>query len=226
MLFVAVIGASAVLALALRGEWRSSSSDVPEETAARRGANVARLGQAIAVLLQSHNAPSSAERQQALAVLVEQPEPPNRLATLLEAAASDPTPIERDPLWPQLVEGLASVWRGERVAVGLDLILVESRPRARLAVVASLARVAVERLDDLTVAERQKLAERFIDLHHQLPPRLKEDVESAMRKLSGDDIAVLLREQGMGPGEELAIQREQRMAAEELLRTETLAPLR
>ena len=91
-------------------------------------------------------------------------------------------------------------------------MFTESRPRARDALVSSFAKVALERTGDLTPAQQQKLTEYFIDLHGKLPVYQKREVETAARKIGGNDVADLL--QGKSP-DNLEIHREYHQALED-----------
>ena len=145
--------------------------------------------------------------------LLTQGNAPTRLTLLLEAAAADPSAPDKDPLWPELVQGLATIWQGEAtISSGMDLMFTESRPRARDAVVSSFAKVALERSGELTPAQQQKLTEYFIDLHGKLPAYQKREVEAAARKIGGNDVADLL--QGKSP-DNLEIHREYHQALED-----------
>ena len=101
--------------------------------------------------------------------LLAQGDAPTKLTMLLEAAAADPTEPNKDPLWPDLIQGFSTIWQGDGISAGIDLMFTESRPRARDAVVSSFAKLALERAGELTPAQRQKLIESFIDLHNKLP---------------------------------------------------------
>ena len=127
---------------------------------------------------------------------------------LLEAAAADPSEPDKDPLWPELVQGLSTIWQGEPITSGMDLMFTESRPRARDAVVSSFAKLALERGGELTPAQNQKLTESFIDLHNRLPALQRREVEKASRKIAGNDVADLMQGKGMGSDDELEVQRE------------------
>ena len=140
--------------------------------------------------------------------LLSQGDAPTKLTMLLEAAAADPSEPDKDPLWSDMVRGLATIWQGETISSGMDLMFTESRPRARDAVVSSFAKLALERSGDLTPAQTQRLTEAFIDLHGKLPALQKREVEMAARKIAGNDVADLLQGKGMASDEELEVQRE------------------
>ena len=65
---------------------------------------------------------------------------------------------------------------------------------------------------ELTPAQQQKLSEYFIDLHGKLPAFQKREVETAARKIAGNDVADLL--QGKSP-DNLEIHREYEQALQE-----------
>jgi ABC-type phosphate/phosphonate transport system substrate-binding protein len=103
----------------------------------------------------------------------------------------------------------------------MDLMFIESRPRARDAVVSSFAKLALERSDELTPAQRQKLTEYFIDLHNKLPALQQHEVEAAARKIAGDDVADLMQGKGMASDDELQVQRDYKRALQESQRAVT-----
>jgi hypothetical protein len=131
---------------------------------------------------------------------------------LLEAAAADPSAPDKDPLWPELVQGLSTIWQGDSISSGMDLMFTESRPRARDAVVSSFAKLALERTGELTAAQQQRLTEYFIDLHNKLPAYQRREVETAARKIAGNDVADLM--QGKSP-DNLEVHREYERAIAE-----------
>jgi hypothetical protein len=133
------------------------------------------------------------ERKAELDALFAEPHVPQRLSTVLAAVADEPTPPEQDPLWQQVVASLAEVWRGDALTRGLDLMLAETRPRARRALVSSFAFLAnSEAARQLTPAQSQTLSNDFIDMYKQLPAAQQPEVLSALRKVAGPDVADIL----------------------------------
>jgi len=198
LLLVAIVGASAIIwALVPRSSKRQqadSDSETSEATPASPSAqaDLSRLRQAIEVLSRAHADLGGAERRGAMNDLLSQGDAPTKLTMLLEAAAADPSAPDKDPLWPELVQGLSTIWKDESITSGMDLMFTESRPRARDAIVSSFAKLALERTGELTPAQQQKLSEYFIDLHSKLPPYQKREVVAAARKIAGNDVANLL----------------------------------
>lgn len=198
LLLVAIVGASAIIwalvPTSSKRQQADSDSETSEATPASPSAqaDLSRLRQAIEVLSRAHADPGGPERRAAMNDLLSQDNAPTKLTLLLEAAAADPSAPDKDPLWPDLVQGLSTIWQGETIGTGMDLMFTESRPRARDAVVSSFAKLAVERTGELTPAQQQKLSEYFIDLHGKLPAYQKREVETAARKIAGNDVANLL----------------------------------
>lgn len=217
LLLVAIVGASAIWALVPTSSKRRNADPEAETSEAtpaspRAQADLSQLRRAIEVLSRSHDDLASSDRKVAMNNLLTQGDAPTRLTLLLEAAAADPSAPDKDPLWPELVQGLAKIWQGEAtISSGMDLMFTESRPRARDAVVSSFAKVALERTGELTPAQHQKLTEYFIDLHSKLPAYQKREVEIAVRKIGGNDVADLL--QGKSP-DNLEVHREYHEALE------------
>jgi len=134
-----------------------------------------------------------AARKAALDALFAEPNLPKKLSSVLEAVEADPTPPERDPLWQPLVASLADVWRGDALNHGLDLMIAETRPRARRALISSFAWLANSpRARELSPAQSQTLGNDFIDLYQQLPASQKPEVLSALRNVAGRDAADIL----------------------------------
>jgi len=218
-----IVGASAALwALAPSSKRRAADADGETAGAAPAAqvspgvqADLSRLRRAIEVLSRAHADLGDADRRGAMSDLLAQGDAPTKLTLLLEAAASDPTEPDKDPLWSDLVQGLSAIWRGEAISSGMDLMVTESRPRARDAVVSSFAKLALEHGDELTPPQRQKLTEYFIDIHHQLPALQQREVERGARKIAGNDVADLLEGKGMASDDELEVQRDYKRALRE-----------
>jgi hypothetical protein len=194
----------------------SDETSAPTHAASQAaGSDLTRLRQAIEVLSRSHADPAGADRRAAITDLLSQSEAPTKLTLLLEAAAADPTAPDKDPFWPDLVAGLSTIWRGESINSGIDLMYIESRARARDAVVSSFAKLALERGHELTFDQRQKLTEHFIDLRSRLPEMQQREVDAAARKIAGNDVADLMQGKGMGSDDELEVQREYKRSIHE-----------
>jgi hypothetical protein len=223
LLLVAIVGVSAAIwALAPTSKQRKADAggqtgEAAEATRASPSthADLSRLRRAIEVLSHAHADLAGSERRGAMNDLLSQGDAPTRLTMLLEAAAADPSEPDRDPLWPELVSGLSTIWQGESINAGVDLMFTETRPRARDAVVSSFAKLALERGGELTPAQNQKLTEAFIDLHNRLPALQRREVENASRKIAGNDVADLMQGKGMGSDDELEVQREYKRSLQE-----------
>jgi hypothetical protein len=144
----------------------------------------------------------------ALRALFNEPSRPLRLKRVLEAVAADPTPPREDPLWPDIVTPLSEQWTPEVFDKGRDLMLMEKRPRAKQALVASFAELATEHGDRFTPEQRQGLLTDFIDTYPVAEPEQKPAIEQAVRKIAGDDTADLLTGRGLNDGHKLKIQAE------------------
>lgn len=231
-LLLVIIGAGAAIwALApkfkrQKADQGSETTEAVAETApSPAGGNaeldLSRLRRALEVLARAHADPAAPERRAALNDVLAQGDSPSRLTMLLEAAAADPTQPDKDPLWSDLVSGLSAIFQGEAISSGMDLMFIESRPRARDAVVSSFAKLALERSGELTPEQRQKLTESFIDLHNKLPALQQREVEAAARKIAGDDVADLMQGKGMASDDELQVQRDYKRALQENQRVAT-----
>jgi hypothetical protein len=129
---------------------------------------------------------------------------PSKLSGALGAIASDNTPPEEDPLWKHAVESLANVWQGEMINPGLDLMVAETRPRARAAIVASFMQIVnSERASELTSTQTQTLTNYMIDLFKDLPDSQKPEVAETLRKVAGNDVADIMLGKGLNSDDEL-----------------------
>jgi hypothetical protein len=137
-------------------------------------------------------------RKLLLSKLFAEPDTAKKLAGVLAAVEADPTPPEKDPFWEHIVTSLADVWKGEVATIGMDLVVAETRPRARRALLSSLAEVATsERLAAFTAAQRQTLTETMIDLSVHVPTAQRPEIGEALRKLGGNDLADIMEGKGV-----------------------------
>ena len=222
-----VLGASILVwVLAFRGDRRPASSaraategppaqlDAENDTLLARALELSRtpaLSRERLVELYAEGAgnPSALPaRKLALAALFAQENLPTRLSSVLAAVEADPTPPAQDPLWQELVAKLGESFQGETLTRGIDLMVAESRPRAKRALVSTFAAIArSERLGELNAEQRTTLGNHLIDLYHSLPDDQKPEVDAALRKAVSDDVADILHGKGLKNDDELAIQR-------------------
>jgi hypothetical protein len=145
-----------------------------------------------------------------------------KLKRVLEAVEADPTPPPNDPLWPRVTEGIAELWTPETFDRGRDLMLMENRPRARLALIDSWVNVvdSGERLAQLSEQQRSMLINDLIDMYPGAEPEQKARIEDTLRTLGGNDLPELVSGRGLDPGvtleAEQAYERELQEALAEL----------
>jgi hypothetical protein len=150
-----------------------------------------------------------AARASALNALFAEPALPLRLKRVLDAIEADPTPASQDPLWSEIVHGLAQQWSGPVFDKGRDLMLLEKRQRAQRALVASFTElVGSPNAADLSQEQSQGLLADLIDLHARADAEQRPHIEQAVRRLGGNDPADLLAGQGLGKGKKLELQAE------------------
>lgn len=150
-----------------------------------------------------------------------------RLGLVLTAVAENPTPPEQDPMWPELVRGISSLWTADTMTWGLDLIVAESRPRAHRAVVASFTTLASsDRARVMTSDQRQLLTNHLIDFYQKLPPAQQPDVVTALRKIGAGDAADVLLGKGLDSDDALEINREHKLAIQDSVRESARANAR
>jgi hypothetical protein len=218
LMIAATFGAGAIWALVPKGHHGQESSGDESKAGSTSGDNQpSGLQQAVRALMHGGKEPGDlSARRAALGDLLAAGDVPTKLALVLEAVAADPTPPESDPLWPDLIAGLAKVWGGDTVGWGLDLMFTEARPRARRALISSFAALASsERASELTPPQKQTLTNYFIDLYNQLPPSQQPEVAGALRKVAGNDVADIMLGKGLQADDELEGQREYKRALEQ-----------
>lgn len=176
-----------------------------------------RFGQAMDLLRKSGPQGAAAPpTTDPLSVLFADDDAPERLGLVLTAVEANATPPEQDPLWNDLVKGIASLWNRDTLTWGLDLMLGESRPRARRAVVSSLAYLATsDRARVMTGEQRQTLTDHFIDLYQQSPRGQQPEILAAMRKMGANDAAEILLGRGLDSEDSLEINRRTKEAIRE-----------
>jgi hypothetical protein len=112
-------------------------------------------------------------------------------------------------MWPELVNRLAQQWTDEVFDKGRDLMLMEKRPRARRALIASFAELAgSEHGEQLGQEQAQALLSDLIDLHGQADPDQRPQIQEAVRKLGGNDPADLLAGHDLNGKRKLELQAE------------------
>ena len=129
----------------------------------------------------------------------------------MAAIAADPTPRQQDPMWPFLVQGVASLWDAVTIEHGRDLVMIEQRPRPRDILLESLAEVPPGKLSD---SQRAALAADLIDLYPQLKPEQRPAVDRALVALGGSDLIEILARRGLGDSSHLKAAIEERRAQE------------
>jgi hypothetical protein len=127
-----------------------------------------------------------------------------KLKRVLEAVEADKTPPASDPLWPRVTEGLADLWTPETFGRGRDLMLMETRPRARQALIDSWTKlVDSDRLAKMSEQQRQLLVSDLLDLYPSAEPEQKPRIENTLRTLGGNDLAEIISGRGLEPGAKL-----------------------
>jgi hypothetical protein len=138
------------------------------------------------------------------------------LDALLDALQSGSAPPEGEPLPPALVERLADQIERQALVPAMDLLVAETRPLARRALYAAYALLVIsERTEHVPPDARQTLVNHFIDGWPALPETERPDVEQALRKLAGDDVADIMNGKGLATDDALQGAREREQALEE-----------
>ncbi len=137
-------------------------------------------------------------RKLLLATLFAEKDIATKLSGVLAAIEADPTPPEKDPLWEQISRQLSELWTGDVATKGMDLVLAESRPRARRALISSYAALATSpRLGELTPDQKQTLTETMLSVTPHVPPGQKAEMDRALRALGGNDLADIMAGKGL-----------------------------
>jgi hypothetical protein len=120
---------------------------------------------------------------------------------VLTAVEADQTPRALDPMWPYLVQSLASVWDAVTFKFGRDLVQIESRAKPKDVLLSSLASMAETAGNKkLTDSQRTELASDLIDMYPTLKPEQKPEVDKALAALAGTDVVDILAGKGLAPG--------------------------
>lgn len=142
-----------------------------------------------------------------------------RLQHVLQAVAADRTPPEEDPLWPRVVETLADGWKADAFDQGRTLMLMDTQPRARRALVESFSRLAQsDRMSAFSDAQRHELASDFIDVYREVDDSQKPDVEAALRALAGEDVVATITGRALDPNVKLQAEVEAEREVQQALR--------
>jgi hypothetical protein len=147
------------------------------------------------------------ERRLILKTLLDKPDLASKLGLVLAAVQRDPTPAERDPLWSDVAAGLANQWRGDAINHAADLMFAETRPRAKQALISSLAVLAAEHGAELLAPQRVSISNYFIDMYASVEPWQKPELVTTVRSLAGNDAADVLLGKGLHTDGELEGQR-------------------
>jgi hypothetical protein len=140
-----------------------------------------------------------AARRVLLGALAAEPRPLLRLTTLSAAVEATPLAWGQDPLQREIVDALSSIWKGDLIRRGRDLLFAEARPKVKQAVTASFVALALsDGASALDGPQRGGLTSDFIDLYRQAAPDQRPDILAVVRRLGGNDVAELLAGNGLG----------------------------
>jgi hypothetical protein len=198
------IGAGAFWALVPTGgdDQERAGAEAPDEAASASegspgaAAEWARLQRTLEDLARSDAIPAA--RKQALDALPAAADPSTKISLLLAAIDGDPAEPERDPMWTDLVQAIAGLWQNDTLGWGTSLMHTETRPKARLAVISSLARMAAtERARGIADEHRELLKNNLIDLFNGLPAGQKPEVLAGLEKIASRDVVAVLQGRGL-----------------------------
>jgi hypothetical protein len=139
-----------------------------------------------------------AARRVLVAAMAAQAQPAVRLTLLLAAVEASPLAPGADPLEPEMVAAVSSLWQGGLLRKGRDLMFAESRPKAKQVVIASFEALALsDRGAALDPAQRSGITSDFIDLYGRATPADRPQILAVVRTLGSDDAAELLSGNGL-----------------------------
>jgi hypothetical protein len=119
------------------------------------------------------------------------------VAALLKAVALDTTPRRQDPMWRDLVKGVAGLWNAMTIAWGRDLVHIETDPKTRDLLLESLAQVSPKKIG---VEQQNLLVTDLIDLYPTATPDQKPALNAAIAAMAGQDVVEILNGRGINEG--------------------------
>jgi hypothetical protein len=153
-------------------------------------------------------------RKAAMHALLTQPSVKVAVESVMRAVEEDPTPRAMDPMYPYLVDGLASLWDGVTFQFGRDRMFIETREKPHDLLVSSMAKVAETSSNKLGVDQKTMLASDFIDMYPKLKPEQRPEVDKALTALAGPDIVDILNGRN---GDHLQVVSQQKAAIQQVL---------
>jgi len=155
-------------------------------------------------------------RREIVTALLAHPDLRVGMEALMTAVAADQTPKAMDPMWPTLVQAVASRWDAVTFSFGRDMVALEDRPKAKDLLIDSLTEVKPEKLAD---SQKPLLASDLIDMYPSLRPDQKPGVDKALQALAGPDVVKILHGQGLTEGStELQMVVDKKQAVENVLK--------
>ncbi len=119
------------------------------------------------------------------------------VAALLKAVALDGTPRRQDPMWRDLVTGVAGLWNAMTIAWGRDLVHIETDPKTKDLLLESLAQVSPQKIG---VEQQNLLVTDLIDLYPTATADQKPALNAAIAALAGPDVVEILNRRGINEG--------------------------
>jgi hypothetical protein len=150
-------------------------------------------------------------RKLALRTMLAHPNVGVALESVLTAVEADQTPRDHDPVWPELVKGVSSLWDGVTFQLGRDRVYLEERPKPHDLMLESLTNIDPNKL---TEQQRMQLASDLIDLYKTLKPDQKPAADKMLTALAGTDVVDILGGRGLGENSHLKLVAERKRAIE------------
>jgi hypothetical protein len=154
------------------------------------------VGRLMEVYTKWAGAPETTEaRRMALKALLKHPNPKVGLESVLTAVHGDQTPREQDPLWQDLVKGVAPLWDKVTFPFGRDALALEERAKAKDLLLESLLAADPNKLGP---DQQKMLAADLIDLYPSLRTEQKPAADRALVALAGTtDVVEILTGRGL-----------------------------
>jgi hypothetical protein len=119
------------------------------------------------------------------------------VAALLKAVALDTTPRRQDPMWRDLVKGVAGLWNGLTISWGRDLVHIETDAKIKDLLLESLAGVSPQKI---STEQQSLLVNDLIDLYPTATAEQRPALDAAIAAMAGPDVVEVLNRRGINEG--------------------------
>ena len=147
-----------------------------------------------------------AARERILEFLSSQEDVRASLALLISAAAADPTPVEKDPLWSTLKDRTQRLWAAKETRTwGRDRMLMQSNVRSQRLLASTLMAHCTENRGALEESERADLAGDLVSIYYQSKDEgMRGEILDGIAPIGGASAAALMEDPTARTEEEIA----------------------